>query len=254
MAGTRLAGTATPTPTSAATASRAGSIASPDSGRPKPAALIERVEPGREADADEHTRDRGGRAHDETLRRRRHRDLSPRRTERTQQRRLARALRGHHRECVVDAERCDQECDRGEHEQHRLEEADERAVDVGPLLGGQLRTGDGGRAGRQRGLETPHELAWRHAGLGADQHAGDVVAPAEEQRWASAVVNAVKVVPAMLSELPNLAMPTTSTFSGRGTSTVVVLPTWRSPRPRRARSITTSPAAAGRGRRPPSTG
>ena len=40
IAGTRLAGTATATPTRAATASRVGSIASADDGNPNPAALI----------------------------------------------------------------------------------------------------------------------------------------------------------------------------------------------------------------------
>ena len=181
MAGTRLAGTATATPTRAASASRAGSIARPDAGRPNPAALIERVEAGRERDAGEHAGHRRDRADDEALGRGRHRDLSPRRAERPQQRRLARALRGDHRERVVDAERGDQERHRREHEQHRLEEADERAVDVGPLLGGELRAGDRGGPGGQGGLQLPHQLRPAHARLGADQHTGDVVAPGEEQ-------------------------------------------------------------------------
>ena len=62
---------------------------------------------------------------------------------------------------------------------------------------------------------------------------------------ASAVVNAVNVVPAMLSAVPKVAMPTTVTGTGCGTSTVVRLPTWSAPSSAAARSMTTSPAPVG---------
>ncbi len=69
--------------------------------------------------------------------------------------------------------------------------------------------------------------------------------PPSRSCCASAVVNAAKVVPAMLSDVPNVAMPTTVILTGWGTSTVVELPTCRSPVWADARSMTTSPAPAG---------
>ena len=135
-----------------------GLDARPDVGRPNPAALIERVEAGRERDAGEHAGHRRDHADDQTLGRGRHRDLSPRRAEGPQQRRLARALCRHHRERVVDAERRDEERHRREHEQDRLEEADERAVDVGLLLGRELRAGDRSGPGGQGRLQLAHQL------------------------------------------------------------------------------------------------
>ena len=62
---------------------------------------------------------------------------------------------------------------------------------------------------------------------------------------ASAVVNAVNVVPAMLSAVPKVAMPTTVTGTRCGRSTLVRLPTCSPPSSAAARSMTTSPAPAG---------
>ena len=117
----------------------------------------ERVEPGREPDAHGHADDRRHGTDDQPLHRRCDHDLPARRPECAQQRRLARALRGDDGERVVDAERGHEERDAGEHEEHRLEEADERALDVVPLLGGELVSGDRGDVGRERRPQARHQ-------------------------------------------------------------------------------------------------
>ena len=70
---------------------------------------------------------------------------------------------------------------------------------------------------------------------------------------ASAGAKPVKVLPAMLSEVPKATMPTISTGTWSGTSTLVVSPTASSPASAEPRSITTStgpPSRRDRGARP----
>ena len=62
-------------------------------------------------------------------------DLAARRADRPHQRRLSGALGDEDRERVVDAEGGDDHGDAGEGQQHRLEEAEEVALDVALLLG-----------------------------------------------------------------------------------------------------------------------
>ena len=85
-------------------------------------------------------------------------DLAARRPDRPHQRRLAGALGDEDRERVVDAEGGDDDGDAGERQQHRLEEAEEVALDVVLLLGGQLGAGDRLDPVRQRGRDPCFEV------------------------------------------------------------------------------------------------
>ena len=80
--------------------------------------------------------------------------LATRRAERTQQRRLTRALGDDDRERVVDRERRHQQRDAGEHQQERVEEVEEVGGDVGVVLGGQRAAGDRLDAGGERRAAT----------------------------------------------------------------------------------------------------
>ena len=72
--------------------------------------------------------------------------------------------------------------------------------------------------------------SWLDAGLGGD--AGSRSPRADRRRaggWRRSAAKPVKVLPAMLSDVPKATMPTISTGTWSGTSTVVVSPTASSP-------------------------
>ncbi len=130
---------------------------------------------------------RGGEdADDERLGRHTDDDLAARRAEGAHQRGLTGALGDEDRERVVDAERRDDHGDPGERQQHRAEQAEEGAVDVGLLLGGELRRGQhlhvaSRRVASHRLADAGRQLVVAHAAGGAHEHGRYAAGAAGEQ-------------------------------------------------------------------------